>query len=1214
MGSISQTPPLGPYVPSGSTASSLSSATTTAQNIYQSQYTNYTNAYTNYVNKKDEISNFLSTNGISSAADWDPNDNTLLNQYLALEQELFSLKNSLSMSNSILITRATQYVDALTRQQLFANADTEQKVTNEIQAALALVPADQLSTTLPGFPWFSDAQIAALEQSMSSIDSSEQASAAATLLSAFTNARHQEYLIAQANYTMLLYQMNLVELQYAQFEPNSSVSDSDIQTVNNQITTQSSLINTLLQGRTTYQTILTNARTAYESTYNASTTPLAEVVIAFQNYVTSYTNALQNVANSLTANLEETKTSFETADTAQLSEQEAKDLEIYRASIEPLIHEIEEQNAKLLAAASTQGAAIPTLPESTKNLSISELIGIISKVQLLTLSLIQMLQSSASQITALRGQLSLTNLTILGENIAAFQQAALSLQQADMAFNEQVNAVNTTLYSSFLDTYGTWRSLLTDNLDVMNEILEEINAQIRLENENAQALVDSYNVMRPEIVDAINWERRSNITSLIPVSGSISTISPPHPRPDVTPIPEFEPFTGDELPSIDPANPPSPDNYTIPTEYPVEDTQPADFATHVENLNATITDFLQKIAPYQQYLIQGLQERGFDITITPYPLLLQSTIPIRDYQVEIQSFLSPFISLLSAAIESSSTKSGTESSSQEIAHLKAMLEKILKPVLSEVSTGGTVSGISATSANLFATQSQLGRALYTIVASDIYQTILRASLEQSGIVAGLATAGTPPSTEQTMYGVPLSELLGTSGELSVEDQTKQTLLINLMMQLALLAANADALQANAKTILGSIQELAGLSSDQIQQLIAALISSQQNFLFAASMMAGIFAGLTPGQVLLMLFKNASVGGLNTQAFVSAGFSENDARKLTAFALDNQRLISLLTNSGLSQAAVLSTVASLAASRGIVRISTQSTVYSTLQNEGLTLSSPPTSPDFVSELATQLSTRVSSENQATLRSLLENKAPSPSSPEGALSSLSKTIQDLFAARTREAETTAQVTAAPNLQAFLSPYETIFAALSQDQQSQILASASSFMADATFLSDQQRAAIAIAVRLGDISIQDAMNMLLSYQASIADTQIEALQSKIIANLFIPSEEQRAQMEEDLRKFRQQLGDSRIDTDVFDTIIKTKQTFVETIANNIHQNISDEQTTMKAILAFGETVKHLSNFNAVFLDYIINVGWGIIKSFSLYTISDADKAKNPPISFFG
>ena len=447
----------------------------------------FTTANTAYNNAKD------TADADYTAYTQNPSPQALL-QFEADVAQYDTALATLQTTLTALNTASTQYVTDLAYEQIYYTQQGDTTVANQIAAIIAATPTSgQWPTELPTLPYLSST-----EQTTLTGESSQISAAQTGLLTAFLDYRNIVWKVSTDGITATSQTGEVTAAQYNLDLANAGVAGYDISTcqaaynaasstlqaTTTQLTTDEGLVagfrSTLSSQLTAYQTLMTSIE-ALGAT--GPTDPTVASIVAFcANW---NTNVVQPVQAALTAALGAEESNFATADQAAVAafyaQFQSSNPQFSTAYLQGIVSSFTSIQSALSAAGLIQGPAIsfPALPSASSSMSMSELMGVIGDVEVMTQSLIQQAATSDRSADALRLQFAINHLRLYANELSVLQSWANKLAAAETNYNTTIQAQNAATYSQFVTIYNTYAS----NISTINSsVIPPINTQIASEN------------------------------------------------------------------------------------------------------------------------------------------------------------------------------------------------------------------------------------------------------------------------------------------------------------------------------------------------------------------------------------------------------------------------------------------------------------------------------------------------------------------------------------------------------------------------------------------------------------------------------------------------------------------------------------------------------------------------------------------------------------
>lgn len=1229
-GSISDIPPQGPSVPSGTSLETIQGLIDSSQTTYNTALSAYNSARTAYINAKNTADSQY------SAYTQNPPQTTLAD-YTAAAQALEAASSTWQTAIANLHYAAVDYVNTLAYQQIYYAQTSDPTINTALTSILSqsLPPTTPLSDTIPGFPWLSSAQIAALTS-----DKGQLASVLATLLTNFQNYRHVEWSIAYNTACLQTVEAILTTATHNIHLAQAGVSGYDL-------ATWQLVYNTYLSAQTTYQTELSakqsealgiisslnSAVSAYEATYNNIKnlgTPLPTIDTTLQTIIDFCANwnttVILPAQQAVSAELNAAITALVSANQAMIAnfnaQFSAEHPALSASTIAQLLSELAAVQSALTAAGVTLVRSIntPQLPASSSSMSMTELMKIIGQAELMSEELIKQAANAEHQITTLRLQFAISHLMLYANELAALEVWSEQLKQAQIAFNATVEADNETTFNNDLAVYNLYKS----NIPLINQVIDQVNEQINAENVRAQALVDACNQMDPAIILAIFNEQLSvQQAPAYLLDHFIGLTQPPPELPATitfTPIPLFEHVSESELPNSPYSSYPGAKSLDLNV---------------MSTFNEQISAFLSKISPFSNLVEQALANAspaGTNVELSI--ILMKSLMPVQDMAITALQFKVAFTLLYSFLSQTTLSGMSSESEEEKSADLLAQLYEILGLFSGTTGQGGSI-GIGG---SLLASAGAFGAALSQITNSSIFNQTIEAIVQRAAMFAGLQVAGTLPQilsqlAAKNMTLADLLELEGQKGGAEVEAQTRADLINALMQQLALAASTPGALSQSAIDILKNFPSLATLSQDQLAQLISGVVTAEQMVLLSLTVLLGVSLGLSPAQMATSLFGGTGIttGDMVTR-FEGLGIPEARARELAALSVGFDELEKTLSDLGFDPQTRTMLMAIIASAQGHISLTDGApggpafldTLLTELKSHGVTVTVNINSPDFLSELLKQLEIKANEEQRAILRgALLGEVAPAVTIPSPSPLTLTQQFQqaaqetwdqinEIFATPPPTVPVVPPTTPI-NPISILSHFVSIFQTLAPDIQAELVAEAAANpnVAAISELSDEQKASLMLALRLGVITPAEGTSLLnlavlqMQMAAQGAQMTLSDVETAIISKLFTPTADELRQREE----FR--LRDINAPYIAPTTVSPQVLDQVSVAFRKFFNDLKDQTTAAQAFEVFSQSIQRLSDFNKVAVDFLLDSAKIIMRQFSIITRTAQDRMQQPKIS---
>ena len=373
------------------------------------------------------------------------------------------------------------------------------------------------------------------------------------------------------------------------------------------------------------------------------------------------------------------------------------------------------------------------------------------------------------------------------------------------------------------------------------------------------------------------------------------------------------------------------------------------------------------------------------------------------------------------------------------------------------------------------------------------------------------------------------------------------------------------------------------------------------------------------QALLQPTATVLAGTMSTNdlvaQFVSAGIPKEEAAAL-ATAIPGEsayiyaQVLQKLNYDATTKAQIL---ALIVANQGNVALpqGTLSSILKSLSSNGITL--PPTisGPNFMAQLATQLTAQATPEQTALIQQAF---LPSSSTLFSTVAQQTKTA--LGAVLAAPSTTSGGAMAAVSPSSILSQFSTQFSALSPTVQQTLLAQVTGnpALANLPGITPEQTAALMLAVRTGALTAPEAGSLIaLAAAQAGAPTQnlpliLSTLQTSLVTNLFTPTEEEKRVQEEAVRTDIQRpyRTPSTVSPQTLDLVSSAfRQYFVD---------VSDKNLAAMSTEAFAQTIQTIANFPQVAANYLTSPGMIILRAYSLRTRTAQDRSMRQDVTMTG
>jgi len=1201
---------------------------TQQENLYNTSVSNFTTRRDNYEEAETQII-ILAYDVLTARATYGEGSQEYADAVAAFDAYKSTYDNRYSLYYNQLgytTNRATTYVSALARKQLFTQETTQEEIDAIVNSILSETPPEPLTDTeIPSFPWLTQYQRNMLPQ-----DISDREQAATDLLNAFNAYRYLEWQIADKRKEHIRNWQTYVKTWVEWARNPTTANETIYQNAQAAYNTTLSELNALTTQRTSVRNTLDSAISEYESEFLFADDRLVNVINSIKQYANNYDDVIAAIEDEVQQELIAAQETFDQLEAglqaAHYSQYPSTNFSFTHEAINEAVaramHTLEgtlstSYNRPLTAA------DIPELPPSTANLSMSQLMKLISQINIMIQELIRQAANADRWVNSFRLNLARQNLSLLGRLSQAQDLWNQEVYAADLEYNTIVESANEAIYTDFVQIYENFQ----ENIDVINDVIEEINDEIEAYNELAQDLVDGVNTIRDDIISAINAEREDvpniNYLDFYGYDPDVVAVDPHTGLAEITypvEIPLFDTLSAPDLPEL-------------PTDY-YPGVSELD-TNAVNSINNKIADFLMLIAPFKTRVINALKdELGItdDSELELSQLFLRETLGVRDNREQLSLFESIFAMIFGFIVQIMLLRRiGVFISAEEIGEIINESAKFFSlPKGKELGKTIYSPGVSfaLAVAGIIESTGPLGRAINQVMSSETFTRAVIALLDRIAMTAGLEAAGVIPDVlrELSVLGISISELLQEKGinvEELVESQSIHTLIAIFIAHLAQAATLEGDLRTNVVNILSELPELSGISKEELEELINTLILLLQLLLLLLAILLGAGIGITPSQLIAEVFGPITTGEAEmTQLFEGLGIPTNRARELAALVAGRDELQSVLVDMGLDPRTRTILLALIAASEGEIPLTSgvpggpafMDTLIAYLRDQGIVLSVDIFSPDFINELVAQLELKATEEQREILRRvLLGAPIPIPLEPlADRLTALAEefpvTVSRLFAEPPPPAEPPPII--APSL--IMQRLVEEFSRLPESIRAQLIADLEGVLPSITGISTEEKAALLLAIRLQIISIQEAALLLFLLLKEIAGT-LSDLETELIRNLFARTEEELKIQEEERKKeiLKEEIGRVYTTPSVVppQTLEQLRVAF-----ESLFRNLSDRDFAVRALENFAKTIENLSDFNAVVQKLILDPAKIILKQFSIITRTPADKQQQPQIFFGG
>lgn len=607
-------------------------------------------------------------------------------------------------------------------------------------------------------------------------------------------------------------------------------------------------INALKTEQTTARTTLENAFTNYKNIYAqlalpsslAPTTTLETIVQSVQTFHDAWNIHISNATQAAT-------TAADTAKQAQIDTNAALQESHYLEHPSTLPSDI---TSSLLALSHQTLVNVGfdltqiKIPSPSRVPSIKELFDALGKLQVAIKQLETAIQAETSQWWNISRTIGATGLSGFLSAQLAFSDWAQDINEADKAFNANVDTYNNTSLSLLVEEYEKYRSHVVD----LNKVLIDNNTLLSRQRE----LILQANILSAQFSQAINAASQdytvaqntmdffgtSQLTPLSPIQTPTSSLD--QTLKNLALFTTVEPAVGDTTLLY---LPPAP---TLSTQTPPI-TQES-----LNSLNASIEQILKNIAPFQNQIMDTLKNTDPSIG-NLQPFILQSHVEVRSLIGNISnltSILSSTFFVLLCRISNASQDASQATHEDALKIILGMFASLTQSSSTTPQTSSTTGPGLASTTTIDSSKkpSVIQLLLARIFASEIFITALTQQMEQASIFSGLSQAGYQPQD--------IAKLLFTLTSSGTITEEQKALLQTLMEKNSLegvfnaLIQNLISLSSN-KSILSTIALQAlyavgkpeeKLSPEDLQELINMLVALEELFFLLMAALLGVSMG------------------------------------------------------------------------------------------------------------------------------------------------------------------------------------------------------------------------------------------------------------------------------------------------------------------------------------------------------------------------------------
>ncbi len=1152
MGSISS--PDGPSI-SGYTQTQINNELVYYLNEFNSALSNYNSAKNDYYN-------------VGVAAYQSNHDATLLNQK----------KTAYQNSVDLLQAAATNYATAMARQMIYADGGNS-AIISTIITNLSSQTVDDAS----GFDGLTTTNYQNVQDANAAKEDTRTA-----LLSAFNAYRYKEWQISDIRAQILKEQ---AQIQYDTLV-NGTADTTQLDNLN-------STLSSLLNDRVTTSANLDAQLSIYQSVFQNVYTVLVNIINSARTQAENWDQFIAQKQAESAAHIQTLLTQAQ--DRAAQLEQDH--LTQYPTTNDPETNiAVEQASAQITEATQTLvtsgpgkvsidvTTSNPTLPRATSTLTIGQVMGLISQVQLMMEQISREMSNADHRINSFRREIGQNDVTSYLLMRFAQDNWAKKVYAADQLYDIDLNQDNVETFVRITNIYKAYR----DNLPVINSVINQINAEIDAQNLRNKALVDATNSLDPVIVSAINsaYANKPNTANTLDYTDQdtdITNSTSVSQSPLISYIPDIPHYPNIDINDL-PA-PPVANINSVPID--ISNQNPLDFSDPVENFNSYVDQLASLIAPFKEQVQKALMT-AISGSQTDYELLdlqklyIRDFIPIRDNTLKTVydgffSFLYAFTRQLSAMSFAKNAKK-EEENIQKI--LSVIFQKIDTLLVAQTQTGTGAGqstsaseaigggGVGFSTADTKTKASAVGKIISQITASSQFTEILQSFFERIGIQAGLQAAGSMPAaaSQLSTFGIPLSEL-GINITQAIEQQSTQTLIAALIGQLSQAIATPEGLKDNALQIILGSSEIKGLTPQEVQDVLANLIAMQQLLLTLIMAFLGTATGMVPEQ----LFASFGIKWITPDSLMKV------LNKLQLTDPAKDALLILLK----TQKENISLENQVPGGKAFSEI-----LQETLKKDGIDLRG-----DITSQTLDQIFNALDNKAEALQLDIADQNL----------------IRDIvYQDQIQQANINFDILGQDILRQIRKTYDQ----LPDSIKAGILNHTTNTLSPIPGITREDQAALIYALASQSATPQDISLLLaLLKDQSISQTiiQLSTTSNNIIHKLFAKTDEQIQIEEKELKnqiQVQNRLYQEQISTTLpTDVKIAMKEAFEIT-----SRNFVDDKFAEKAVVNFVKTIQNMTDFHKVALEYLLDPGRSIVREFSIITRSSGEKSQQSPIMLGG
>ncbi len=954
-------------------------------------------------------------------------------------------------------------------------------------------------------------------------------------------------------------------------------------------------------------TALETALSAYSSSYQNVDTTLRNIISAAKAQTDQWSQYLATkqaqVGATVSAALNQHITDEQSAKDAYTTTYPDKNPEYTK---DRLVYEYKEYTAqtKMLRASGSgvllSSVAIPKLPVNTGAvLSISEIMDIFAKIGIMTSDLSKLMSRSDNLISSFLREIGQNDANYLLNSRTASDAWDRIKYGVDLRYNTNTDEENEVTYIQVTNIYKVYQN----NVALINDVITQINSEIRKNNTTTKELVDAVNSLSPKIIQAINeaYQNRSDTKNKLdysesePNSGIPTPLSPRSTLEYPAEIPLYE--------LLESLSPPPEANF---------DGEPASLPSigEINAFNATIDIIVKKLAPFLPRVQKELIANTFGSQeelrlLNPQKLYFRKKVEIRDGF--LKTTYDGFLSLIQAFSQqiSSMARADEDRSNNARKNRTGLFSRdpliSQAPQNSRAAASATVSdGISFSNTEMEANPSNVGKIINQVIRSDQFSSVLYNLYERISLQAGLQVAGSAPKTARTIseMGIPLNELLEEDGIsiLQLMDQEiTQEATIAMINLLAAAVQDEETLFNNAIQLMESSGSMNTATEAELKEALLELVAIQQLQLIQLALFMGFGAQIAAEDLLSSLQENPTQKAL-LDAGIGSGIPSNSMEQIiSALGSKIHSMAPLFSELGIEQEEQKALLLLIGANSAKVSLTNnvpggaafKGALLQKLKASGLEVPQAMESPLF----------------PAQIQAILHQKAEL----QGKMAITLNAIQKAFSGEASTSRATSSLNSSPivSASAILKEAERKYRAI----PAELRAALGKASGQVSALSNEAKETLTFSLLSQAMSLKETGALIALLGIERDRTIDQALMANDFTKaLFEPTEKgkkstYRVQKED----FKQQI--ERPATLPKETREIVRQAF-ETVANKFELPESLYQFLERSTY----TNQKMLNFNIIAVDYLLNPAKIIIREFSAITRSSGDKLKQSPMMIGG